>query len=139
VEQLQPSGLLQPLEVPSAVWVEIAMDFVEGRDSKSVMLMVVDCFSNFIHFIALGYQYMTTSMAQAFFNDIVHMHGLPSSIVSDRDPIFTNKFWLELFSLIGVKLSLSSAFHPQSDGQSEATNKMITTYLRCLTRDQSRQ
>jgi hypothetical protein len=59
--------------------------------------------------------------------------------VSDRDPIFTNKFWTELFTMTGVKLHLSSAFHPQSDGQPEAVNKVISMYLHCLTGDRPRQ
>jgi hypothetical protein len=74
-------------------------------------------------------------MARVFFQEIVRLHSLPSSIVSDRDPVFTSAFWKELFGLAGVKLQLTSALHPQSDGQSEATNKIIAMYLRCLTGD----
>jgi hypothetical protein len=94
VEQLRPGGLLQPLEVPSAVWVDIAMDFVEGFphiNGKAVILTMVDQFSKFAHFILLGHPYTTTSMARAFFTDIVRLHDLLSSIVSDRDPVFTSK------------------------------------------------
>jgi hypothetical protein len=65
----------------------------------------------------------------------VKLHGIPSSIVSDRDPMFTGHFWRELFTLVGVKLQLSSAFHPQSDRLSEAANKVISMYLRCLVGD----
>jgi hypothetical protein len=68
----------------------------------------------------------------------VRLHGLPCSIVSDRDPIFTSRFWAELFQLAGVKLLLSSSFHPQTDGQSEVTNRIIAMYLRCLTGDRPR-
>jgi hypothetical protein len=68
-------------------------------------------------------------------HDFVRLHGLPSSIVSDRDLVFISKLWQELFALVGIKLNLSSTFHPQSDGQSEATNKMITMYLHCITGD----
>lgn len=77
-------------------------------------------------------------MARVFFAEIVCLHGVPSSIVSDRDPVFTSSFWCELFKLAGVKLQMTSAFHPQSDGQSEATNKIIAMYLRCLTGDRPR-
>lgn len=118
------------------------MDFVEGLPKvigKSVILTVVDRLSKYAHFIPLGHPYTTTMVARAFFNDIVHLHGIPSSIVSDRDPVFTSNFWKELFSLAGVKLNLTTAFHPQADGQSDATNKIITMYLRCLTGDRPRQ
>ena len=78
-------------------------------------------------------------MAQAFFNDIVRLHGMPQSIVSDRDPVFTSLFWRELMRLMGTKLHMSSAFHPQSDGQTESANRVIVMYLRCFTGDRPRQ
>jgi hypothetical protein len=93
------------------------MDFVEGfpkSGGKSVILTVVDRFSKYSHFIALSHPYTTLLVAQAFFDNIVRLHGIPCSIVSDRDPIFT------------------SAFHPQTDGQSEVTNHILCVYLRCL-------
>lgn len=95
IAQLHPIGLLQPLDIASAVWADIAMDFVEGLpkvSGKSVILTVVDRFSKYAHFIPLGHPYMVTSVARAFFNDIVHLHGLPASIVSDRDPMFMSHF-----------------------------------------------
>jgi hypothetical protein len=118
------------------------MDFVEGLprvNGKSVVLTVVDRFSKYAHFVPLGHPYTTTSVAKVFFEAIVCLHGLSESIVSDRDPVFTSKFWTELFSLSGVKLQLSSAFHPQSDEQSEVVNNIITMYLRCLVGDRPRQ
>jgi len=140
-EHLHPGGLLQPLPVPSNVWNDIGMDFIEGFPKvggKSVILTVVDRFSKYAHFIALGHPYSASSVARAFFDNIVKLHGLPSSIVSDRDPVFTSTFWSELFHLFGSKLLLSSAFHPQTDGQSEVTNKIIVMYLRCLAGDRPR-
>jgi hypothetical protein len=92
---LHPGGLLQPLHVPSSVWSDIAMDFVEGFPrvaGKSVVLTVVDRFSKYAHFIALGHPYTAAYVAKVFFDSIVRLHGIPCSIVSDRDPIFTNKF-----------------------------------------------
>jgi hypothetical protein len=118
------------------------MDFVEGFlrvNGKSVVLTVVDRFSKYAHFVPLGHPYTATSVAKIFFDAIVCLHCLPESIVSDRDPVFTCKFWTELLSLSGVKLQLSTAFHPQSDGQSEAMNKIITMYLHCLIGDHPRQ
>ena len=140
-EHLHPAGLLQPLPVPSNVWSDIAMDFVEGFPwvgGKSVVLTVVDCFSKMGHFIALGHPYSAQSVARAFFDNIVRLHGFPCSIVSDRDTVFTSHFWEELFKLAGVKLLRSSAFHPQTDGQSEVTNRIIVMYLRCLAGDRPR-
>jgi hypothetical protein len=141
VEHLHPIGLLQPLEIPSSVWSYVSMDFVEGFpriNDKSVILIVVDRFLKYTHFLPLGHPYMTTSVAKVFFDDIVCLHGLPESIVSDRDPVFMSKFWTELFMLSNVKLQLSSAFHPQFDGQSEVVNKIISMYLRCHTDDRPR-
>ncbi|WVZ49645.1 hypothetical protein U9M48_000985 [Paspalum notatum var. saurae] len=140
-EALHPAGLLQPQEVPSQVWADISMDFVEGLSKvhgKSVILTVVDRFSKYAHFIALGHPYTAASVARAFFDSIVRLHGFSSSIVSDRDPVFTGSFWHDLFRMAGVKLRMSTAFHPQMDGQSEVVNKAITMYLRCLTGDRPR-
>jgi hypothetical protein len=98
-------------------------------------MMVVDRFSKYGHFIALGHPYSAASVAKAFFNGIIRLHGIPMSIVSDWDPIFTSNMWTELFRLTGTKLCTSSAFRPQTDGQSEVTNKIIIVYLRCLAGD----
>ena len=114
------------------------MDFVEGFPrvgGKSMILTVVDRFSKMAHFIALSHPYSASSVARAFFDNIVRLHGFPCSIVSDRDTVFTSNFWEELFKLAGVTLLHSSAFHPQTDGQSEVTNRIIVMYLRCLVGD----
>jgi len=132
---------LQPLEVPDQVWADISIDFIEGLpkvNGKSVILTVVDRFSKFAHFIALGHPYTAATVARAFFNDIVRLHGFPKSIVSDRDPVFTGHVWQDLFKQAGVQLKMSTAFHPQTDGQSEAVNKTIAMYLRCITGDRPR-
>ena len=116
---MQPAGLLQPLEVPSQVWADISLDFIEGLPrvhGRSVILTEVGWFSKHAHFIALSHPYTATSVTKAFFKAIVHLHGFPTSIVSDRDPVFTGNVWRDLFKLAGVKLRLSTAFHPQIDG-----------------------
>ena len=120
---------------------DVAMDFIEALpkvNGKSVILTVVDRFSKAAHFIALVHPYTAVSVARVFFLEVVRLHGILASIVSDRDPVFTSSFWRELFRLSGVKLQFTSAFHPQSDGQSEAANKIISMYLRCLTSDRPR-
>ncbi|KAK3124678.1 hypothetical protein QOZ80_7BG0590520 [Eleusine coracana subsp. coracana] len=92
----------------------------------------------YAHFIALAHPYTAESVARAFFDEIVRLHGIPTSITSDRDPVFTSAFWKELFFASGCKMTMSTAFHPQTDGQSEAVNKTIAMYLRCLTGDRPR-
>ena len=119
-EHLHPAGLLQPLEVPSVVWADIALDFIEGFPrvgGKSVVLAVVDHFSKYAHFIALGHPYTAISVAMAFLDNIVRLHGILCSIVSDRDSVFNSAFWGELFKLAGVSLRMSTAFHPQTHGE----------------------
>ena len=131
-EHLHPAGLLMPLPVPQSVWADVGLDFVEALPrvgGKSVILTVVDRFSKYCHFIPLAHPYTAESVAQAFFAEIVRLHGMPQSMVSDRDPVFTSAFWRELMRLMGTKLHMTTAFHPQSDGQSEATNRVIIMYL----------
>jgi hypothetical protein len=91
------------------------MDFIEGLPKvhgKSVILTVMDRFSKYAHFIALGHPYATTSVARAFFDGIVRLHGFPTSIINDRDPVFTGHVWRDLFKMAGVTLHMSMAFHP---------------------------
>jgi hypothetical protein len=95
---LHPASLLQPLAVPTGIWHDIALDFIEGFpkvSSKSVILTVVDRFLKYAHFIALGHPYSTTTVAKAFFDTIDRLHGVPESIVSDHDPVFTRTLWKE--------------------------------------------
>jgi hypothetical protein len=95
------------------------MDFIEGLPKvggKSIILTVVDRFSKYAHFIALGQPYTATTVVQAFFEGIVRLHGFPLSIMSDRDPVFTWHVWQDLFKMAGVTLRMSTAFDPQTDG-----------------------
>ena len=129
---MKPAGLLQPLPVLSQVWVDISMDFINGLPKvggKSVILTVVNRFSMYAHFIALGHPYTVVLIARAFFDGIVRLHGFPTSIVSNRDPVYTSHVWRDLFKMAGVTLRMSTAFHPQTDGQSEVVNKVIAMYL----------
>jgi hypothetical protein len=123
------------------LWSDNAIDFVKELpcvSEKSVILTVVDRFSKSAHFIALGHPYTSNSVAWAFFVDNVQLHGIPSSIVSGQDQVFTSTFWHDLFTLAGVHHKMSFVFHPQSNGQLEATNNIIVMYLRCLTGDRPR-
>jgi hypothetical protein len=106
-EHLHPAGLLMPLPMPTGVWTDIGLDFIEALPcvkGKSVILMVVDRFSKYCHFIPLAHPYSAESVAQVFFSEIVRLHGMPQSMVSDCDPVFTSLFWRELMRLMGAKL-----------------------------------
>lgn len=94
--------------------------------------MVVDSFIKYAHFLALSHPYTAVSVAKLFLNQVYKLHGMPTAIISDRDRIFTSKFWSELFHLADVKLRMSSSYHPQSDGQTERLNQTMETYLRCF-------
>ncbi|WVZ88557.1 hypothetical protein U9M48_035065 [Paspalum notatum var. saurae] len=127
-------GLLQPLPVPEAAWQIVSLDFVEGLPVSghvNCILVVVDLFTKYSHFIALRHPFTTAVVARLFLNNVYRLHGLPQSLVSDRDRVFTSQFWRELFALAGVQLCMSSSYHPQSDGQTERVNQCMETYLRC--------
>ena len=91
------------------------MDFIEGlprSGGKDVILVVVDRLTKYSHFIALSRPFIVSVVAVAYLEYVFKLHGNPSTIISDRGPTFTNKFWQELFQLQGVSLHLSSAYHP---------------------------
>ena len=135
-ENVLTPGLLQPLPIPLAPFVDISMDFIEGLPNakrKNMVLVIVDRFSKYAHFIALSHPYTTTSVADAFMNNIYKLHGLPASIVSDRDPVFLSRFWKDLFTYQGVQLLHSTSYHPQTDGKTEVVNRCLEQYLRCMT------
>lgn len=134
-------GLLCPLPVPHHPWEDLSLDFITGLPpyhGNSVILVVVDRFSKGIHLGMLPSSHTAHAVASLFMDIVGKIHGLPRSLVSDRDPLFVSKFWQELFQLSGTQLRMSSAYHPQSDGQTEVLNKIIEQYLRAFVHRRSR-
>ena len=102
------------------------MDFIEGLTMSkgyNVILVAVNQFSKYCHFLPLTHPYTATIVAKNFMGNIFKLHGMPQSIVSDRDVVFTNIFWQDIFQFSGTKLLMSTAHIPQTDGQTEVVNK----------------
>ncbi|CAL1357428.1 unnamed protein product [Linum trigynum] len=135
-ETVASPGFLQPLPIPTRAWKDISMDFVEGlpmSKGKQVLLVVVDRFTKSAHFFALSHPYTAAEVALTFFDGVFRLHGMPSTIVCDRDSTFTSMFWTEFFRLQHTDIHYSTAYHPQTDGQTERVNRCLEDYLRCMT------
>ena len=115
VENLSPVGLLQSLPIPTQVWSDISMDFIDGlpiSHGKTTIFVVVDRLSKYAHFVPISHPYTAVGVAQVFFEQIFRLHGMPQSIVCDRDVAFTSALWKELFQLQGTHFNFSSSYHP---------------------------
>ena len=118
------------------------MDFITGlpkSKGKSVIMVIVDRLTKYAHFCALSHPFKESTTSTTFMETIQKIHGNPKIIVSDRDPIFTGNFWIELFSCLGSQLAHSSFYHPQSDGQIEIVRKCLEGYLHCFLSDKHTQ
>ncbi|KAK7922262.1 hypothetical protein WMY93_009164 [Mugilogobius chulae] len=131
----RPAGCLRPLPVPSRPWSHIALDFITGlplSQGNSVILTIVDRFSKSVHFIALAKLPSAQETADLLVQHIFRIHGIPMDIVSDRGPQFISKVWKCFCEALGAKVSLTSGFHPQTNGQCERANQDLETALRCV-------
>lgn len=130
-----PAGLLKPLPVPHRPWSHIAVDFVTGLPNShgnTCILTVVDRFSKAAHFIPLPKLPTAKETAELLILHVFRLHGLPFDVVSDRGPQFCAQFWKAFCKLIGASPSLSSGFHPQTNGQTERANQDLEVALRCM-------
>ena len=132
-----PSGLLQPLPIPTGKWRDISMDFITELPKSSrgndAIMTVVDRATKMTHFIATKTDISAPEVAELFRDHVWKTHGVPRSIVSDRDTRFVSIFWRSLMKLVGTKLRFSTAYHPQTDGQSEKMNDVVEQILRTYT------
>ncbi|XP_042017275.1 uncharacterized protein LOC121765260 [Salvia splendens] len=129
-----PAGLLQPLPMPAAIFTDITMDFIEALPTshgKDTIFVVVDRLSKYAHFMALSHPFTAKKVAEIFMDFVFKLHGMPAKIVSDRGAVFVGAFWKEFMTLLGVELLYSTAYHPETDGQSEVVNRCLQCYLRC--------
>ncbi|KAJ9515263.1 hypothetical protein QJQ45_002393 [Haematococcus lacustris] len=130
----KPIGLLHPLPVPQHRWEQVSMDLITQLPSTAAghdaIVVFVDRLTKMIHAVPTTTTVSASILARTFFDHVFRLHGLPKVIVSDRDPRFTSTFWTELFRLTGTHLNMSTANHPQTDGQTERANRTLEDMLR---------
>jgi hypothetical protein len=134
IEHQKPAGLLKPLAIPVWKWEDISMDFVVGlprtpKGNDSVWV-IVDRLTKVAHFVPVKTRYTTEKLAEMYVEHILRLHGTPRSIVSDRGPQFVSKFWQSFHKLMCTTLNYRTAFHPQTDGQTESVNQVLEDMLR---------
>ena len=129
-----PMGLLQPLPIPTKPWEQVSMDLItqlpRTKSGNDAIVVIVDKFTKMVHYAATTTTVNADRLAHIFWKEIVRHHGIPKSIVSDRDPRFTSLFWKSLWELLQTKLAMSTAFHPETDGQTERANRTLEDMLR---------
>ncbi len=136
----KPYGDLQLLPVPTHQWKHLSMDFITGLpisadwkgDSYDSILAIVDRLMKMVYYVPVKVTIDAPGLAEVIINVVVRHHGVPESIVIDRGSLFTSKFWSSLCYFLGIKRKLFTAFHPQTDGQTERQNSTMETYLRAF-------
>ena len=134
-----PYGEMQPMELPTEPWTDISMDFVTGlpwsKDPTTELaydsiLVIVDRFTKYAIMVPFRRDYTAQQLAYVLKDRLIREHGIPRTIISDRDKLFTSNYWATLMAEIGTQRKLSTAYHPQTDGQTERTNRTMKTYLK---------
>ena len=133
-EHQMPSSLLNPIPIPQWKWDNIAMDFVSGlpltQKKHDSVWVIIDRLIKSAHFIPVRIDYSMDRLVELYVDEIFRLHNVPLSIVSDQDPRFTSRFWKELQLALGTRLNFSTAFHPQTNGQSERLIQVLEDMLR---------
>ena len=127
-------GLLQPLPVPVRPWQQVSLDLItqlpKSRAGNDAIVVFVDKLTKMVHYVATTTTVSAPQLAELFLREVVRHHGVPESILSDRDPRFTAHFWRAFWDRLGSKLMMSTAYHPQTDGQTERANRTLEEMLR---------
>jgi hypothetical protein len=128
-------GLLQPHIIPQSKWEVILTDFIFGfpltaRRHDSIF-MIVDTLTKSTHFIPIRMMYQVPNIARFFVSKIVRLHGVPKMIISNRESMFTRRFWTSFQEALGTQLNFSTTYHPETDGKIERTNQILEVML-CL-------
>jgi hypothetical protein len=138
-EHRQPTGLFQPFPSPEKKWEVITMDFIKrlpkmNKQHDSIMV-VVEKLTKAYHFVPMKKMHTITNIVEIFMKEIVRLHGIPRTIISDRDMKFTSNFWRGLFKGFGSNLKFITMYHPQTDGKIERVNRMIEYMMRMYVMD----
>jgi hypothetical protein len=133
-EHQRPAGLLQPMQIPEWKWEEVGMDFIVGlprtqRGFDSIWV-IVDRLTKVAHFIPVRTTYSSAKLAKLYMERIVSLHGVPKKIVSNQGTQFTSYYWQKVQESLGTKLNFSTAYHPQTYGQTERINQILEDMLR---------
>lgn len=138
-EHQRPAGLLQPLPIPEWKWEEVGMDFITGlprtQSGCDSIWVIIDRLTKVAHFLPVKTTYPSSKLAELYMAKIVCLHGVPKKIVSDRGSPFTSRFWQSLHEALGTRLNFSTAYHPQTDGQTGRVNQILEDMLRACALD----
>ena len=138
-EHQRPAGLLQPLPIPEWKWEEIGMDFITGLprtpSGYDSIWVIMDRLTKSAHFVPMKTTFDGKKLAELYMTHVVCRFGCPKKIVSDRGTQFTSRFWKQLHEALGTDLNFSTAYHPQTDGQTERVNQILEDMLRACALD----